>query len=38
MTRFLVLRDEFAANFFHHGRYRLDIYLLDLEVTAERDQ
>ena len=33
MTRFLVLRDEFAANFFHHGKYRLD-----LKVTAERDQ
>ena len=38
MTRFLVLRDEFAAYFFHHGRYGLDIYPLNLEVTAERDQ
>jgi hypothetical protein len=37
MTRFFILRDELAANFFHHGRYRLNIYLLDLEVTAERD-
>ena len=31
MARFLILRDEFATDLFHHGSA-----YLDLEITAQR--